>query len=215
MDTATRSQTIYTRIRFQHFDYFLNKRFRTAINDFGYNHFKISDTNNFANVVFGMLGILNQYRQMNAGNTNVGGFNASAMQTWLNGTMINNLSKPWQALIKTVDVLASKGGTSYDILTTRCKLFLFADPEVGANKTAAPYMNEVDPGAETLQLPIFTDNASRIKKTANGTGSANNWWLRSATASNTTNFEGVYYNGAVPNSYYANNANGVCFGFCI
>ena len=182
---------------------------------FGYNHFKISDTNNFANVVFGMLGILNQYRQMNSGNTNVGGFDASAMKTWLNGTMLGNLSKPWQALIKTVDVLASKGGTNYDILTSRCKLFLFADPEVGANKTAAPYMNEVDPGAETLQLPIFTDNASRIKKTDNGTGSAYGWWLRSATASNTTYFEIVDSNGYIPISYNASGAGGVCFGFCI
>ena len=47
------------------------------------------------------------------------------------------------------------------------------------------------------------------------TGSANNWWLRSATASNTTLFESVYYNGDIPNSNYANSANGVCFGFCI
>lgn len=181
---------------------------------FGYNHFKISDTNNFANVVFGMLGILNQYRQMNSGNTNVGGFDASAMKTWLNGTMLGNLSKPWQALIKTVDVLASKGGTNYDILTSRCKLFLFADPEVGFNKTAAPYMNEVDPGAETLQLPIFTDNASRIKKTANGTGSANSWWLRSAAASGSSHFEYVGNNGT-SNISNANLAGGVCFGFCI
>ena len=182
---------------------------------FGYNHFKISDTNNFANVVFGMLGILNQYRQMNSGGTNVGGFDASAMKTWLNGTMLGNLSKPWQALIKTVDVLTSKGGTSYDILTTRCKLFLFADAEVGANKTATPYMNEVDPDAETMQFPIFTDNASRIKKTANGTGAAYGWWARSATASSTTNFEYVGNNGSVPYSSGASNAYGVCFGFCI
>ena len=76
------------------------------------------------------------------------------------------------------------------------------------------YLARLDAGAETLQLPIFTDNASRIKKTANGTGSAYYWWLRSATASNTSNFEGVYGNGT---SYYngASNTGGVCFGFCI
>jgi len=76
-------------------------------------------------------------------------------------------------------------------------------------------MDEVDPGAESLQFPIFTDNASHIKKTANGTGSANNWWLRSATASNTTGFEFVGSNGDIPHSYGANVATGVCFGFCI
>ena len=48
-----------------------------------------------------------------------------------------------------------------------------------------------------------------------GTGSANNWWLRSATASNTTNFEYVNYNGYIPYSNNASNTYGVCFGFCI
>ena len=76
-------------------------------------------------------------------------------------------------------------------------------------------MNEVDPGAETLQLPIFTDDASRATKTANGTGSAYNWWLRSATASNTTHFENVNNNGIIPYSGNAYSANGVRFGFCI
>ena len=46
-----------------------------------------------------------------------------------------------------------------------------------------------------------------------GTGSANNWWLRSATASNTANFENVNNNGNANNNN-ANNSNGVCFGFC-
>ena len=47
------------------------------------------------------------------------------------------------------------------------------------------------------------------------TGSANNWWLRSATASNTSHFEYVFDSGSVPNSYDANGTYGVCFGFCI
>ena len=164
-----------------------------------------------------MKGLLNAYRQMNSGsNTNSGGFNSSAMKTWLNGTMLNNLSKPWQQLIKTVDVLASQGGTSHTILTSRCKLFLFSDAEVGFNTSASPYSLEVDADAATKQFPIFTDNNSRIKKTANGTGSANLWWLRSATASSTTNFEYVYNDGGGgATSAGANSTLGVCFGFCI
>lgn len=181
---------------------------------FGYNHYKLADSDNFANVVFGMKGLLNANRQMNSGNTNVGGFEASAMNKWLNGTMIYNLSKPWQNLIKTVQVLASKGGTEETILTSKCKLFLFSDAEVGFNKTAVPYKNEVDRDAESVQFPIFTDNNSRIKKTYNGTGSANSWWLRSASASYSSSFENVYYNGG-SFSNGANYSNGVCFGFCI
>lgn len=181
---------------------------------FGYNHFKISDTNDFANVVFGMKGLLNAYRQMNSGNTNSGGFDSSAMKTWLNGTMLNNLSKPWQQLIKTVDVLASQGGTSHTILTSRCKLFLFSDAEVGFNTSVSPYSLEVDANAATKQFPIFTDNNSRIKKTANGTGSAGIWWLRSATASDSSSFENVYITGSANNNV-ASDSYGVCFGFCI
>lgn len=45
-------------------------------------------------------------------------------------------------------------------------------------------------------------------------GSANNWWLRSANPTNSTNFHYINNNGNVNNNN-ASNSNGACFGFCI
>ena len=64
-----------------------------------------------------------------------------------------------------------------------------------------------------VHFDLFDTEKSRVKELdPHGT-----WWywLRSATASNTTNFEYVNYGGGIPYSYVANTAFGVCFGFCI
>ena len=62
------------------------------------------------------------------------------------------------------------------------------------------------------QYPIFTDNASRIKKMNNGGGSAQWYWLASPDATNATNFCNVNSDGSSNNNNNASNSNGVCFG---
>ena len=181
---------------------------------YGFNHFKLEDGANFANVVFGMLGLLNTTRRMNAANTNVGGWPVTEMRTYLNNTVLYSLPTVWRNVIKSVQVLSSAGETSPEIVSCVDKLFLFSRAEVGADASVIPYVNEVAEGAETVRLPIFTDNASRIKVHYNGTGSAGYWWLRSPYATNTTDFSFVNYLGAV-GSISATSTNGVAFGFCI
>lgn len=183
---------------------------------YGFNHFKLADgSGDFANVVFGMLGVMNGNRQMNTSNTNVGGWDASAMRTFLNDNVFPALPQQWRAMIKTVEVMASEGNTSAEILTSRDNLFLFSQAEVGFNTTAVPYVNEVDADAEEVTFSIFTDNASRIKKRYNGTGEAVYWWLRSPFSSNSTNFCFVLNSGGLSHSGYATVSLGVAFGFCI
>jgi hypothetical protein len=138
------------------------------------------------------------------------------MRTYLNGTVFNALPLQWQSMIKSVDVKSSIGNTSATIDTTSDKLFLFSYAEVGFGTNEVPYKNEVDSGAEQVTFSLFTSNASRIKKTYNGEGGAQNWWLRSPNASNSTNFCNVYNNGSANNNYAnAGNTYGVAFGFCI
>ena len=182
---------------------------------YGFNHFKLEDGSNFANAVFGMMGVLNTTYQMNSSNTNAGGWPATKMRTYLNQTVLYALPTVWRNVIKSVQVLSSAGETSPEIVTSIDKLFLFSNAEVGGSVTTVPYCNEVAEGADSVQLPIFTDNASRIKKHYNGTGSAANWWLRSPNATGATGFSGV---GSSGNVYYNNGATGtigVAFGFCI
>ena len=181
---------------------------------YGFNHYKLSDGSDFAHAVFGMVGLMNATYQMNSSNTNVGGWDATKMRKYLNKVVFPALPIQWQAMIKEVDVLASEGDTKPTILTSKDKLFLFSQAEVGFNTTAVPYCNEVDADAEEVTFSIFTDNNSRIKKTYNGTGTAGNWWLRSPLSSNSTHFCYVGSGGHSGN-YYATNSNGVAFGFCI
>lgn len=182
---------------------------------YGFNHFKLADgSGEFAPVVFGMVGLMNLTYQMNSSNTNVGGWDVTKMRTYLNETVFPALPVQWQAMIKTVQVLASEGDTSATIVTSEDNLFLFSQAEVGFNTTAVPYCNEIDADAEEVTFSIFTDNASRIKKGYNGTGTAAYWWLRSALASSSYNFAAVY-NGGGSASNGANTSYGVAFGFCI
>ena len=69
---------------------------------------------------------------------------------------------------------------------------------------------EVD--VNDVHFDLYDTEKSRVKELdPHGT-----WWywLRSATASNSSNFEVVFSIGAAYN-YYASSSLGVCFGFCI
>ncbi|MBR4193741.1 MAG: hypothetical protein IKQ54_05375 [Oscillospiraceae bacterium] len=181
----------------------------------GFNHFKKSDgSGDFAAVVFHMVGVMNANRSVNGSNTNAGGWPSTAIKTWLNGTMYNALPDHWKSAMTEVEVLSSKGGTSDEIVSCDCKVFLLSQAEVGFETGAVPYKNEVAAGAERLNFSPYNSNNNRIKKTYNGTGSAVYWWLRSPSAANSTNFCNVATSGAA-NSNSASYSFGFAWGFCI
>lgn len=196
----------------------------TVINDesiifqvYGFNHYELAEstTDNvqMAHVVFGMKGVLVSGRRINPSNTNAGGWDASEMRTWLNETIFNVLPVMLQNMIESVQVLASAGTQSSSIVTSIDKLFLFSESEVGFSTSAVPYKNEISANAENVTFALFTDSASRIKKTFNGEGSAQYWWLRSPDASSTTTFRDVNYGGN-SGGYNASYNYSVAVGFC-
>ncbi len=181
---------------------------------YGFHHYKLADgSGDFAKVVFGMKGLMNAGRSMNS--TNAGGWAASSMREYLNDSVFPALPRRWKAMIKTVEVLSSAGGASAEIVSAEDKLFLFSQAEVGFSTTVVPYSNEVDAEGETVIFPIFTNNASRVKKRFNGTGEADLWWLRSPLATGDSAFCGIYADGRSCTSYTSGYALGVSFGFCI
>ena len=174
---------------------------------YGFNHDNLTGGGK-AGITFGMKNLMAETRQMNSSSTNSDGFTGSAMYSWLQNTLFPALPEDLRGYIKAVDKKTSAGSQSSTINTNSMKLFLFSAIENGLRTTTAVYKDE----GETY--PIFTDNASRIKKLANGSGSAHNWWERSPYATNSASFcnvssgGGANYNGA---SY----SYGVCFGFCV
>ena len=69
---------------------------------------------------------------------------------------------------------------------------------------------------EGTKYSIFTDNTSRIKKLANGSGESNAWWHRSPDINDTSfmKYTCVNADGSF-SSVAANSKLGVNFGFCI
>lgn len=174
---------------------------------YGFNHDNLTGGGK-AGITFGMKNLMAEKRQMNSSNTNAGGFTGSAMYDWLQNTLYPALPEDLKAAIKAVDKKTSAGSQSTTINTDSMKLFLFSAIENGLRTTDNVYKDE----GETY--PIFTDNASRIKRLENGAGSASTWWERSPSATASTHFCYVYSNGSA-NSNYVSYSSGVCFGFCI
>lgn len=180
-----------------------------------FKHFMSAETAGaWAGPYFGMVGLMNAARRMNAAGTNEGGWPESEMCAFLEEVVYPGLPQFWRALMERIIVHSSEGNTAPDIVSTEAWLTLESQAELGFDADAVPYVNEVAAGADEVTFSCYTDNASRVKKTYNGTGSAGGYWLRSPLPSSTTNFCHANPYGNATN-YTAAGALGVAFGFCL
>ena len=179
----------------------------------------------FAGPYFGMVGLMNQRMPMKNEGGNEGGYPATNMPGYLDGTVLPGLPQFIKALMEKIRVHSSAGGTSGTIVSVECMLTLESYGELGRNNDAVPYINEVAVGADEVVFSCYADNASRIKKTFNGEGTADSYWSRSPIAVDVNRFHGIQNNGAssdnsmgVVSGYGTNDprgAGGVSFGFCL
>lgn len=160
-----------------------------------------------AGITFGMKNLMATTRRMNASNTNSGGFTGSEMYSWLQNTLLPTLPSDLRAVLKSVNKKTSAGSQSSTINTNSMKLFLFSEIEIFGSTTYSK-------AGEGSQYSYFATAANRIKYLSNGSGPASWWWERSPSGSNSANFCIVDSNGNA-DVYYATNAAGVCFGFCV
>lgn len=176
----------------------------------GFDHDDKADGSGKAGITFGMKNLLATKYPMNSSNTNVGGWDSSAMRTETMATLLSLLPADLRAVIKPVSKKATSGNKSTAITTSTDSLFLFSDVELDGTTTAG----YADEGEQYEYWKTRNTANDRIKKLSNGSGSADNWWLRSPYTSGATGFRCVNYDGYVT-SYRANYSCGVCFGFCI
>lgn len=140
---------------------------------------------------------------MNSTATTSGGWEASGMRSWLSGTVFPLLPSEVQAGIKEV----RKYSDTYESAIVH--------DQQTADKLWIPSAREVFGGSSYEQTgPLYTEvyanNTRRIKY--DSSGSANIWWLRSATSA--TAFRSVYSGGNAGSSS-AGNTSGVVLGFSI
>lgn len=142
---------------------------------------------------------------MNRMLTNKGGYNESDMRRHLREDILPLIPDDLKKLIIPRTIIQNFNGE-------------IAKPKNGPDLIWLPSITEVDAehpssvDVDDVHFDFFDTEKSRVKELdPHGT-----WWywLRSATASNTTNFEYVYGNGNAYN-ISAGGTHGVCFGFCI
>ena len=159
-----------------------------------------------APVTFVMKNCLNATAPMNSSNNNAGGYPASAMKTYVEENIYDKLPSDLKTIVAPVK---KKCYTTYNqassLSEANYNVWLLAEVEVSdkANYTIGR--------GEGTKYPIFTDNASRVKKV---NGSEDNWWLRSAYFDNSGSFVVVYSIGDV-SSFPATLSRGVAVGLCV
>ena len=147
-------------------------------------------------------------RTMNDTNTNVGGWPATSMRTFVNNDIYNAIPSEIKNAIIDTTVVSGHGSTSGETnFTSTDKLYLLSTAEVWAQGSSNIISDDAARDV-TRQLDYYknlgtsTSNYSgAIKK--NGT-SATDWWLRAASSNSTNSFFSVYGNGDWYTNYAAN-----------
>lgn len=182
------------------------------IADFDHDYLSGTTTAGKAAATFLCKNLLYQAYQMNSSNTNSGGFSSSALCSTLNGSIYNALPSDLKAVIKTAYKWYGTGDGATNGKWSGHKLWLPLTFEMFGESKSSPATERTTGNAR--QYPIFTDNASRIKKMNNGGGSASYYWLASPSASCSDIFCAVYDDGS-SYGYYASSSFGVGFGLCV
>ena len=156
---------------------------------------------------------------MNDTDTNVGGWPASSMYTFVNNDIYNAIpSEIKNAIIDTI-VVSSHGSTSGEAnFTSTDKLYLLSTAEVWA-EGSSNQIGKYDTARDvTRQLDYYKNlgvTTSSYSGTIKKNGTSNSvWWLRAVYSDGNRRFYNVYdYGGWYPDT--ANNANGVSPAFRI
>ena len=183
------------------------------IADFNHDYLSGSTSAQTAGISLITRDLLPNTQQMNSSSTNVGGFPASALYDHLNGTILNGLPADLKSHLKTIYKWYGTGNASNNGEWHGCKVWIPLEYEFFGDETYAPTTERTTGNAR--KYPIFTDNASRIKKLNNGIGQANVYWEASPAAASSTGFCITHSSGAPDDYYNATSSCGVCFGLCI
>ena len=162
-------------------------------------------------------------RTINSTATNVGGWPATKMRTYLNGTFYNSLPSDLQAAIKPTRVISGHGKNDSTNFTTTDKLYLLSSEEVYGDDGQYHFYDTAY--GTSHQLEYYSNNGVTYSTSSiNGTNldkaikqynSSNTWWwLRPAHSNGSSSFAVVNTNGNW-NLNLATNTYGVAPAFRI
>lgn len=175
----------------------------------GFNHYiHCGDTENTKNHILWTFKNVVLQRQMNSSNTNTGGYNASAMKTYLDGVFALGLGSALGSsdYLYTISRAISKKSSTEWVRNT---VFLPTEVEVFG---VATYGDDQNAWNTNIQYPIYRDSSYYRCKKYNGSRAW--WWEATPYASNSTAFCHVGNFGFSDGSSASYSAGGVAPAFC-
>lgn len=168
----------------------------------GKNHDDYADGSGKAPLTFQMHDCYDDLMEMNAVNTNSGGWAYCAMRGEHLPVILDLMPAEVRAAIREVWKETSAGSSQSSIQTTDDKLFLLSEIEIFGSTT-------VSFEGEGAQYDYYKAGNSPVKKCS---GSDNSWWGRSPYPDNAA-FALADSTGSA-DAGVASDGNGVAFGFC-
>lgn len=175
----------------------------------GFNHYiHCGDTENTKNHILWTFKNVVLQRQMNSSDTNTGGYNASAMKTYLDGVFALGLGSALGSsdYLYTISRAISKKGSTEWVRNT---VFLPTEVEVFG---VATYGDDQNAWNTNIQYPIYRDSSYYRCKKYNGSRAW--WWEATPNASNSTDFCHVNSGGNSTGSDASYSRGGVAPAFC-
>ena len=152
-------------------------------------------------------------RKMNSTNTNVGGWPATSMRTYVNNDIYNALPSELKNGIIDTYVVSGHGKNDPANFTSTDKLYLLSTKEVWGKEGTSNVINDDTTDAYTRQLDYYK---AQGVTTSNSLGAmkSGSWWLRAATSDYSNYFYAVYKNSE-STGYIANGSMWVAPAFRI
>ena len=175
----------------------------------GFNHYiHCGDTENTKNHILWTFKNVVLQRQMNSSDTNTGGYNASAMKTYLDGVFALGLGSALGSsdYLYTISRAISKKGSTEWVRNT---VFLPTEVEVFG---VATYGDDQNAWNTNIQYPIYRDSSYYRCKKYNGSRAW--WWEATPYASCSTHFCVVGTSGDSIGGNAGNSYGGVAPAFC-
>ena len=161
--------------------------------------------------------IITEY-QMNSSNSNVGGWPATKMRTFLNSTIYNALPSDLKNIIINTKVISGHGSSDSSNFTSTDKLYLLSTKEVWGLYPEDDLYDSID-DSTIRQLDYYKNigvtnvNYSGAIKTYNNEDSS--WWLRSALSFENARFYMINKRGNWTTYAATSNSKGVAPAFRI
>jgi len=141
-------------------------------------------------------------KQMNSNDTNVGGWPASDLYTYVNNDIYNSLPTEVKNAVIPTTVVSGHGKNDSPNKVSTDKLYLLSTAEIWKRVTdsSAFYLTRQLDYYSSMEIVTSDEVYSELNKQYNGRVIA--WWIRSTYAYNTSYFFTVYGSGSSANSTY-------------